>query len=233
MTSTVAPAKINLALVVGPRRRDGNHEVATVLQRVDLADSLMLEPAEHLHVSGFAGDTIVASALAELATTSGAAASWHVAIEKRIPVAAGLGGGSSDAAAALRLANETLADPLPPGRLRELAGRVGADVPFFLEPGPQLGTGDGTELTALSLPDAYRVLLLLPDGAEKESTAAVYEAFDQRGGESGFDARRIDLLAADRCRPGAARPCRPAEKRPGILAARSGARAVWERFAPT
>ncbi len=195
MTRAAAPAKINLALVVGPRRGDGKHEVATVLQRVDLADSIVLEPADRLRVSGFAGDTLVESALTELAAAADVAPSWHVAIEKRIPVAAGLGGGSSDAAAALRLANETLATPLLPARLSELAARIGADVPFFLEPGPQLGTGDGSELTPVSIPDAYHVLLLLPDGAEKESTGAVYEAFDRRRGEAGFDRRSRELVA--------------------------------------
>ena len=81
-----------------------------------------------------------------------------------MPVAAGLGGGSSDAATALRLANETLPEPLPPERLHELAAELGADVPFFLTSGPQLGTGTGAELEPLELPQDYWVLLLLPDG---------------------------------------------------------------------
>ncbi len=104
-----ATAKLNLALVVGPRRPDGKHEVATVLQRIDLTDRIQLEPAPRLEVTGFGEDTLVRGALDALAREVEADAGWAARIEKRIPVAAGLGGGSSDAAAALRLANETLA----------------------------------------------------------------------------------------------------------------------------
>ena len=195
MSTSSAPAKINLALVVGPRRtEDGKHEVATVLQRVDLADSLSLEPGAGLCVTGFEGDTLVRSALLQLAAAAGVEPAWHARIEKRIPVAAGLGGGSSDAAAALRLANDTLAEPLLQEELIRIAAGVGADVPFFLAPGAQLGTSDGTQLEPLDLPLDYHVLLLLPAGATKPSTAAVYDAFDRRAGEVGFEARRQELL---------------------------------------
>ncbi len=196
MSTTSAPAKVNLALVVGSRRPDGKHEVATALQRVDLADSLSLEPGAGLRVDGFEDDTLVEGALGELAAAAGVAPNWHVRIDKRIPVAAGLGGGSSDAAAALRLANDSLPEPLPPALLSRLAARVGADVPFFLAPGPQLGTGDGTALEPLELPLGYHVVLLLPEGASKGSTAAVYEAFDRRMGERCFDVRKAELLTA-------------------------------------
>jgi 4-diphosphocytidyl-2-C-methyl-D-erythritol kinase len=107
-----APGKINLALVVGPAREDGKHEVATVLQRIDLGDRVSLEPAATLSVAGFAGDTLVRDALGSLAAAAGVEPRWRATIAKRIPVAAGLGGGSSDAATALRLGNETLDDPL-------------------------------------------------------------------------------------------------------------------------
>ncbi|HEY6030259.1 MAG TPA: hypothetical protein VIU44_06840 [Gaiellaceae bacterium] len=188
-----ATAKLNLALVVGPRRADGKHELATVFQRIDLADRVELAPAPALRVDGFAEDTLVRAALEAVAAAAGVEPGWRARIHKRIPVAGGLGGGSSDAAAALRLANETLPEPLPPDRLHELARELGADVPFFLTDGPQLGRGDGSELAALDLPQDYFVLLLLPDGAEKQSTAAVYAAFDGRGGERGWEERRAAL----------------------------------------
>ena len=103
-----APAKINLALVVGPPGDDGKHEVATVLQRVDLGDRVAVSAGARLNVAGFADDTIVAAALEALAAAAGVEPAWSVRITKTIPVAAGLGGGSSDAASALRLANELL-----------------------------------------------------------------------------------------------------------------------------
>ena len=83
-------------------------------------------------------------------------------LEKRIPVAAGLGGGSSDAAAALSLANALLEEPLDGDALHGVAASVGADVPFFLTDGPQLGEGDGTTLSPLDLPRDYWALILLP-----------------------------------------------------------------------
>ena len=156
MTELLAPAKINLALVVGEPRADGLHPVANVLQRIDLADRLVLEPAAALAVEGFPDDTLVRLALERLAAAAGVEPAWRVRIDKEIPVAAGLGGGSSDAAAALAAANETLAEALPDDPLHELAAGLGADVPFFLRPGPQLAEGAGERLTALDLPLGYR-----------------------------------------------------------------------------
>jgi 4-diphosphocytidyl-2-C-methyl-D-erythritol kinase len=189
-----APAKINLALVVGPLRHDGKHEVVTVLQRIDLVDRIELNAGAGLEVEGFEDDTLVASALRELARVAGVAPRWRVRIEKRIPVAAGLGGGSSDAATALRLANATLPEPLPDDELRGLAARLGADVPFFLGDGPQLGSGDGSDLAPLDLPQDFWVVVLLPRGTAKVSTADVYAAFDTRHDIAGFAERRQALL---------------------------------------
>ena len=196
MNRATATAKLNLALVVGATRSDGKHEVATVLQRLALCDRVRVEPAARLTVRGFPEDTLVTDALCRLAAEAGVAPAWEATIDKKLPVAAGLGGGSSDAATALRLANGTLPEPLPPARLHALAAGLGADVPFFLAQGPQLGTGDGSELTQLDLPQDYWVLLLLPEGAEKPSTGAVYDAFDARGGSEGFAGRREALTAA-------------------------------------
>ena len=196
MSRARAYAKLNLALVVGPLRPDGKHEVATVLHAIDLHDDVELEPADELAVDGFSEDTLVRAALEAFAAAAGIEPRWRARIEKRIPVAAGLGGGSSDAASALRLANALLPDPLPDDVLHEVAAALGADVPFFLREGPQLGTGDGTELAPLDLPTDYAVLLVLPKGEKKTSTAEIYERFDEREGAEGFDQRRADLHAA-------------------------------------
>jgi 4-diphosphocytidyl-2-C-methyl-D-erythritol kinase len=195
VTRAPATAKINLALVVGPRRPDGKHEVTTVLQRVALSDRIALEEASELRVDGFGEDTLVREALTRLAAAAGAPARWRARIEKRIPVAAGLGGGSSDAATALHLANRTLAEPVPPDQLEELARGLGADVPFFLRSGPQLGRDEGATLSPLELPQDYFVLLVLPHDTEKRSTADVYAAFAAREGHDGYEERRDGLLA--------------------------------------
>jgi 4-diphosphocytidyl-2-C-methyl-D-erythritol kinase len=196
MSRARAYAKINLALVVGSRRPGSKHEVVTVLQRVDLYDDVDVEPADGLAVEGFPQDTLVRAALEALAKAAGVPAAWRARVEKRIPVAAGLGGGSADAAAVLVLANALLPEPLPSAELHEIASRIGADVPFFLRDGPQLATGDGSELAPLELPYEYVVLLVLPDRERKESTEAVYRSFDERAGAEGFEERRRAFLNA-------------------------------------
>jgi 4-diphosphocytidyl-2-C-methyl-D-erythritol kinase len=196
VTRARAYAKVNLALVVGPLRADRKHEIATVLQLVDLHDDVEVEPAEALRVTGFEADTIVESALRQLAVAADVRPAWAVRIEKRIPVAAGLGGGSSDAATALSLANALLLRPLPFEELDHIAAQIGADVPFFLRRGPQLGSGDGTELAALDLPRDYVVLLAREEGAVKSSTEDVYRGFDERSGAAGFEERRAALASA-------------------------------------
>ena len=223
-----APAKINLALVVGPIRENGKHELATVYQRVDLGDRISVGPAAETTVAGFPGDTIVRAALDSLGAPHG----WQVRIEKHTPVAAGLGGGSSDAATALRLANEQLDPRRTAEELHELAGRVGADVPFFLRDGPQLGTADGTVLEALDLPQDFVVLLLLPKATSKRSTAEVYAAFDERGGS--WATNNASRPCAQRSRECGGRatspPCRPTIWHPRRSPASCSPRA---RFAPT
>jgi 4-diphosphocytidyl-2-C-methyl-D-erythritol kinase len=183
MKRGAATAKLNLALVVGPLREDGRHELLTVYQRLALADRIVVEPSARLRVTGFPDDSLVRRALEYVADGNGA--SFAAKIQKRIPVAAGLGGGSSDAATALRLANALRRQPLADKQLESIARELGADVPYFLRDGPQLGSGDGTELEPLELPQDYWVLLVIPRDATKTSTGDVYAAFDERRGEEG------------------------------------------------
>jgi len=194
VTRAPAPAKINLSLVVGPARADGKHEVVTVYQRVALSDRIAVERSPEVRVAGFAEDTLVRRALERMSDGNGG--SFAARIQKRIPVAAGLGGGSSDAATALRLANALRTEPYSVDRLHAFARDLGADVPYFLEEGPQFGTGDGTELESLELPQDYWILLVLPRRVAKSSTESVYADFDARGGERGYEGRRAALLAA-------------------------------------
>ena len=183
--------------MIGPVRLDGLHEVVTVIQRIDLCDSVTLERAPALVVEGYRKDTLVRSALAKLsAAAAKRCRAWRVRLEKRIPLAAGLGGGSADAGAALDLANRTLAKPLAHDELVGVAAEVGADVPFFLAPGPKLAEGAGERLRPLELPQDYWVLLALPRLGRKTSTADVYRRFDELEGAEDFDERRATLLDA-------------------------------------
>ena len=196
MNRVPAAAKINLALLIGPIRPDGLHEVVTVMQRIDLCDSVALDRAPTLVVEGYRKDTLVRSALAKLSAAAGSAGAWRVRLEKRIPLAAGLGGGSADAGAALDLANRTLSTPLTHDELSGLAAEVGADVPFFLTPGPKLAEGAGERLRPLELPQDYWILLALPRLARKTSTADIYRRFDELKGAEDFDEKRERLLDA-------------------------------------
>ena len=184
----LAPAKINLGLFLGPAREDCRHELVTVMQSISLADELTLEPAP----AGAVQDEVVcpgvdaernlaAAALrAFRAATGWDAPPLRLRIDKRIPVAAGLGGGSADAAAALRLARH--ASGLGDDRLlHELGAALGADVPAQIEPGRWLATGAGEVLEGLPDPNPeWFGLLVLPSAAEL-STGAVYGEADRLG----------------------------------------------------
>ena len=196
MASADVPAKINLALVVGPATDSGFHEVATVLQRVSLCDRLELEPAERIEVVGFRDDTLVSRALERLSAQAGGAFAWRVLLEKHIPLAAGLGGGSADAAAALVLANQSLPEPLSSAELHALGLEIGSDVPFFLSPGPKLAEGRGERLSPLELPQDYWMLVAIEAGTSKLSTGAIYRRFDELDGGADFARRREHLVEA-------------------------------------
>jgi 4-diphosphocytidyl-2-C-methyl-D-erythritol kinase len=186
----LAPAKINLGLFLGPVREDGRHELATVMQSISLADELTLQAAPDPHVEG---DVVVcpevpgppAENLAAVALAAfRAATGWDapplvLSIRKQVPLAAGLGGGSGDAAAALRLAAAAsgLGDE---DLLEELARTLGADVPAQVQPGRWLARGAGELLEALPDPVVPLGVLVLPI-ARALSTAAVYAQADRMG----------------------------------------------------
>jgi 4-diphosphocytidyl-2-C-methyl-D-erythritol kinase len=141
-----APAKVNLVLRVGERRPDGYHEVVSLMARVDLADRLSMRRADRTVVRCPAlpeGDTLVTRALVAFGEATSCGGGFHVTVHKEIPVGAGLGGGSSDAAAALRAANRLCGDVLAPEALMALAATIGSDVPFFLGPPAAIVRGRG------------------------------------------------------------------------------------------
>jgi 4-diphosphocytidyl-2-C-methyl-D-erythritol kinase len=159
------PAKLNLQLAVGPPRADGYHDLVTVFHAVSLYDQVRVEPARRdgVTVTGEGADRVPADqdnlalrAAAALRTAirdrGTGPRSVHVTIAKRIPVAAGLAGGSADAAGALVACNELWAGGLSQQRLAEIAATVGSDVAFALLGGTAVGRGRGEQLTPALAP---------------------------------------------------------------------------------
>ena len=187
------PAKLNLQLAVGPPRADGYHDLVTVFHAVSLFDEITAEPARRdgVSVSGEGadrvpadGDNLALHAVAALRAEVPSAPGVHITIAKRIPVAAGLAGGSGDAAAALVACNELWAGGFGPPQLAEIAARVGSDVAFALLGGTAVGRGRGEQLTpALAPATQYHWVLAFADG--HLSTPEVYAALDRQRARAG------------------------------------------------
>jgi 4-diphosphocytidyl-2-C-methyl-D-erythritol kinase len=183
---TLAPGKVNLCLYVGELRPDGLHPLVSVVQPLSLADELLLEPAppgsagDEVICAGVDGRNLAASALAAYRVASGwDAPPQRLTIAKHVPVAAGMGGGSGDAAAALRLAAHAAGRPEDP-LLAELAAALGSDVPAQLALRRCLMTGAGERVEPLpALPPGLGVLVVPVDAAL--STADVYRTADRMG----------------------------------------------------
>jgi 4-diphosphocytidyl-2-C-methyl-D-erythritol kinase len=174
--TTLAPGKVNLCLLVGAPRADGLHPLVSVVQPTELADEVSLEPADFDEVicPGVEGPNLAFRALEEFRH----ATDWEITglkltIAKRVPVAAGMAGGSSDAAAALRLAAAASGFAIP----RELPLRLGADVTVMLDPERALMTGAGEHVE--KLPGAKPPLVVVPLDAQL-TAAEVYREFDAR-----------------------------------------------------
>ena len=189
MPRELAYAKLNLVLHVGRPREDGLHPICSVMASIDLADEVTAEPSANgrdtVECRGVPGDNLAARALTEFRSRAGAdLPPLEVVIDKRIPVAAGLGGGSADAAAVLRIANELAGGPLGREELVRLAAELGSDVPSQLDPCHALIQGTGERIERIDLPPLSAVLLPDPQGL---STAAVYTELDR------LDAWRAEL----------------------------------------
>ena len=186
MVTVIAPAKINPFLSVGARRDDGKHELVSVMQAVGLVDRVTLAPADALHVEVTGaiveGENLAARAASTLASLQGRAPDVTITIEKAIPVAAGLAGGSADAAATLIGLKELWDLPVSRKALERIGAGLGADVPFCVRGGTAVARGAGEDLAVLACPTpVWWVLGIAEEGL---STADVYAAFDRRGGGS-------------------------------------------------
>lgn len=189
-----APAKLNLCLYLGRRRGDGLHELCSLFEPLALADLIEVTeaPRDEVLCPGVEGENLAARALAALRRAGWEAPPLRIEIEKRIPVAAGLGGGSADAAAVLRLARDPAvgaAGWIPD--LETIAAELGADVPSQLSPALALVQGVGERVERLPNPSSHAVVLL-PNGGGL-GTAEVFAEADRLG--LGRDAAELEDLA--------------------------------------
>lgn len=186
MLKIIARSKINLFLNILDRRADGYHNIETILQSVSLADYLTLTPTEeetaivykNAPVTDFQDD-LVAKAAQLVREETGLILETLIEVEKQTPVAAGLGGGSADAAATLVGLNHLYNLDLGRASLMEMAEKIGSDVPFFISGGTQLAEGRGEKLTKLdSTPDCW---IVVATPSFEISTSKAYADFDRLG----------------------------------------------------
>ena len=187
MIEELAPAKVNLVLHVGPREPGGLHAVCSLMASIDLADEVTVAPVDTVARADrdevactppIDGPNLAAAAVEALRRAGVELPPLRVEIDKRIPVAAGLGGGSADAGAALRAANRLAGEPLGVDELRRVAAPLGSDVPSQVDPRHALVSGTGERVEPVALPP---MALLIVPAAEGLSTAAVYEEADRIG----------------------------------------------------
>ncbi len=191
-----AYAKLNLALEVLGKRSDGYHEVRTVMQTIDLADKLAARPADNLSVRCTDTtlndqDNLVWKAATALANRAGVEPKAEIFLEKSIPVAMGLGGGSSDAAAAITSLNRLWGLGLPDNELTLVAAETGSDVAFFLTGGTALAGGRGEQISPVAPLPGTVTTLVCPNMEISNKTARLYSRLTP---EHFSDGSRTDRL---------------------------------------
>ncbi len=174
-----AYAKINLTLEVTGKYEDGYHQIATVMQAIDLHDIITFQTGDYLELvcnipELNSSQNLVFRAARLLQEASGANHGAKISLDKSIPLASGLGGGSSDAATTLRALNELWGLNFSPAKLVELGMNLGSDVPFFLGTPTALVKGRGEQLTPLPSPSSLAVVLIVPPFNVPQKTRRMY-----------------------------------------------------------
>jgi len=195
VTCHLAYAKVNLGLEILGKRPNGYHEVRTILQQVDLADCLEVSGAPELMIEcdqlDLANETnLIMRAARTLLGATGCEAGAKIRLTKRIPIAAGLGGGSSDAATTLLALNELWRLGLTYEALAMIARQIGADVTFFLRGGTALASGIGDELESLPTPDLW-LTIAVPSSRLVDKTRRLYTALIPADWSDGREVARI------------------------------------------
>ena len=191
------PAKVNLTLEVLGKREDGYHDIVSVMQAISLFDTLTIRPSDEIKVVAEikdlkTRDNLVYRAAMLLRETSGVSAGAEVQLDKQIPLAAGLGGGSSDAAATLLGLDRLWSLGLGEEELKELAAQLGSDVPFFVTGGTALVEGRGERVSNVKAPLTLWLVLAFPDHRLENKTATAYKTLSHT---DHTDGRRTTDLA--------------------------------------
>lgn len=178
ITSALAPARITLGLEVIGKRPDGYHDIATVMQKIDVADQITLASGDSRlpdHLPPLTDpQNLVVRAVRAFQQETGSQVPFQVNLQKRIPEAAGLAGGSSDAATTLALVNSVSGSPLSPGTLHQIATTLGSDVAFFLSGAAALAQGRGDLLTSVRSMPPVSIVLVTPAAAIRDKTRTLY-----------------------------------------------------------
>lgn len=197
MLTIKAHAKINLTLEVLGLRADGYHDIASIIQTISLHDMLTVEPSNLLSLTCNWKDLETDENLAYRAATllrnhTGTADGARISIEKHIPMAAGLGGGSSDAAATLVGLNRLWGLKLSAEELTSMATELGSDVPFFIHGGTAIVLGRGEQVRTLPPADLPWMVLLTPKTKLSDKTASMYSALSHSNFTRGVQTRKLE-----------------------------------------
>jgi len=192
-----AYAKINLTLEVLGRRADGYHDVASIMQTIDLHDTVTLTPSDEIalecDVEELESENNLAIRAANLLKEkTNADAGVSIKIQKNIPLAAGMGGGSSDAAATLVGLNDLWGLNLTLVELSEIAAELGSDVPFLLNGGTAIALGRGERVRSVPLADLEWLIVLSPDIRVKDKTATLYKSLTEANYTRGALTRKLE-----------------------------------------
>ena len=192
-----APAKLNLSLEIMGKRPDGYHDISSIFQTVSLFDSIDVQPADEIYLNtpGFNlpfTENIIYKTALEMRRKYGVANGARIVLEKEIPIAAGLGGGSSDAASTIKILNDLWGLNLTTSELSSFASTIGSDVPFFIEGGTSFVHGRGDLIRELPDLRLVWIVIIVPDIEITNKTATMYSYLSKESYTAGGLSRKLE-----------------------------------------
>jgi len=192
-----APAKLNLSLEIIGKRPDGYHDISSIFQTVSLFDSIDVQPADEIRLNtpGFdlpIADNIVYKTASTMRRKYGVSNGARIVLEKKIPISAGLGGGSSDAASTIKILNDLWELNLTTSELSAFASTIGSDVPFFIEGGTSFVHGKGELIRELPDLQLGWIVIIVPDIEITNKTATMYSYLNKESYTAGGLSRKLE-----------------------------------------